>query len=162
LPVLLGAAVVIALAFGGVRLLRSHGSPSPAPIAEGTLPQAAGSGEPATQDPHIAGASAVNSNRGDLVAATAALHEVMPDVPPGVRRSIRGHIKVSVRIIVDPDGSVVAANAERGAHSRYFSRLASEAARQWTFAAVDGQSRRTMQIRFDFDRDETTGSVAPK
>jgi TonB family protein len=81
----------------------------------------------------------------------------MPDVPRGARRTIRGDIKVWVRVIVDPDGSVFAAVADRGGPSSYFQRLAIDAAKRWTFPPADTASRRVLQIRFDFTRDGTTG-----
>ena len=87
------------------------------------------------------------------------MHEEIPDVPASVRRGIRGHIKVSVRIIVDPDGAVIAATPDRLGRHRYFLRLASEAARKWTFASSDARSRRVMQLRFDFSRDGTAASA---
>jgi TonB family protein len=62
-----------------------------------------------------------------------------------------------VRVIVEPDGSVFAAVVDRSGPSSYFQRLATEAAKKWTFPPVDTPSRRTMQIRFDFNRDGTTG-----
>jgi TonB family protein len=107
----------------------------------------------------VEGALSPASSPSDPAASTSALHEVIPDVPPGTRQSIRGHIKVRVRIVVDPDGSVIAATADRIPRGKYYARLAVEAARQWTFPAIDTQSRRVMQIRFDFARDETTGQV---
>jgi TonB family protein len=62
-----------------------------------------------------------------------------------------------VRVIVDPDGSVFAAVADRAGPSRYFQRLAIEAAKKWTFPPADTPSQRLMQVRFDFSRDGTTG-----
>ena len=82
---------------------------------------------------------------------------MIPEVPLSARRTIRGHIKVWVRVIVDQDGSVSAATADRTGPSRYFQRLAIEAAKKWTFPPIEAQSRRVMQIRFDFSRDGTTG-----
>jgi hypothetical protein len=82
---------------------------------------------------------------------------VIPDVPRSARRTIRGHIKVWVRVIVQRDGSVFAAVADRHGPSRYFQRLAVEAAKQWTFPAVDTPARRLLQLRFDFSREGTTG-----
>jgi TonB family protein len=61
-----------------------------------------------------------------------------------------------VRVIVSQDGSVFAAVADRPGPSRYFQRLAIEAAKQWTFPPADTASPRVMQIRFDFSRDRTT------
>jgi TonB family protein len=81
---------------------------------------------------------------------------VIPDVAAGARHTIRGHIKVSVRGIVNPDGSVSAVVADRAGPSKYFERIAMEAAEKWTFSPVDTPSRRLVQIRFDFSRDGTT------
>jgi TonB family protein len=94
-----------------------------------------------------------------VATAPSALHEVIPEVPRGARRTIRGHINVWVRVIVDQDGSVLAAVADRTGPSRYFQRLAMEAAKKWTFVPVDSPSRRLMQIRFDFSHEGTTGHV---
>jgi TonB family protein len=95
--------------------------------------------------------------RSDLATSPSALHKVIPEVSPSARRTISGHINVWVRVIVDQDGSVFAATVDRIGPSRYFQRLAIEAAKQWTFPPIDTQSRRLMQIRFDFSRDGTTG-----
>jgi TonB family protein len=86
-----------------------------------------------------------------------ALHEAIPDVPLSARRTVRGHIKVWIRVIVNQDGSVFAATTDRAGSSKYFQRLALEAAEQWTFTPSDTPARRLMQVRFDFSRDGTTG-----
>jgi TonB family protein len=75
----------------------------------------------------------------------------------GARRTIRGHIKVWVRVIVDQNGSVFAADTDRTGPSGYFQRVAIEAAKKWTFPPVDTPARRMMQVRFDFTRDGTKG-----
>jgi len=84
---------------------------------------------------------------------------VVPDVPRSARRTIRGDIKVWVRVIVEQNGSVFAAIADRRGPSRYFQKLAVEAAKQWTFSPADTPSRRVVQIRFDFTRDGATGQA---
>ena len=93
----------------------------------------------------------------DVTRSSSSLHEVIPEVSRGAHRTIRGHIKVWVRVIVDPGGSVIAATLDRTGSSRYFQRLALEAAKKWTFPPTDTPSRRLMQVRFDFSRDGTTG-----
>jgi len=62
-----------------------------------------------------------------------------------------------VRVIVDQNGSVFAADTDRTGPSGYFQRVAIEAAKKWTFPPVDTPPRRMMQVRFDFTRDGTTG-----
>jgi TonB family protein len=90
-----------------------------------------------------------------MAASSPGIHEVLPDVSPTARRSIRGHIKVWVRVVVEADGSVLAAAVERASSSGYFRRVAAEAAKQWTFPPADTQARRVTQIQFDFSRDQT-------
>jgi len=85
---------------------------------------------------------------------------VIPDVPRSARRTIRGHIKVSVRVIVDQDGTVFAALTERAGPSRYFERLALDAAKKWTFAPADSDGQRLMLLRFDFSRQGTTARAS--
>jgi TonB family protein len=97
----------------------------------------------------------------NAVAKYAFELSTSPDVPAAARRTIRGHIKVWVRVIVNQDGSVFAAVPDRAGPSKYFERQALEAAKKWTFPPADTPSQRIAQIHFDFSRDGTTGRVVP-
>jgi TonB family protein len=156
LTAVLGAAVLSALAWIGVHMVGSHGTPAPTPALDASLSQAPGAIAPVVADvpTPVAGVLPAESSRSDL--ATSTPHEVIPEVSQSVRRTIRGHVKVWVRITVDPDGSVIAATADRSGRSKYLLSLAIEAAKKWTFPPLDTQSRRVMQLRFDFGRDDTT------
>ncbi len=152
--VLLGVVVVLALAWTLVHVLGTRPAPPPPPRLQapaGPVSQAPGVAAPVTAD------STTKTGPSGLSTPQAALHQVIPDMPSSARRTIRGHIKVWVRVVVGQDGSVFAAVADRSGPSRYFQRLALEAARRWTFAPVDTPARRLMQIQFDFSRDGTTG-----
>jgi len=163
LTMMLVAAVVLAIGWSGLRMLTAHSTQvPPRPPVE----TSAGSASPTEADgTKTAGvvqrpASAVSTakpGRGDVATSPSALHEVTPDVPWGARRTIRGHIRVWVRVIVNEDGSVFAAVADRSGPSSYFERLSIEAAKKWTFPPVDTPSQRMMQVRFDFTRDGATG-----
>jgi outer membrane biosynthesis protein TonB len=59
--------------------------------------------------------------------------------------------------MVNQDGSVFAAVPDRSGPSRYFQRLALDAAKKWTFPPADTPSQRLVQIHFDFSREGTTG-----
>jgi serine/threonine protein kinase len=85
------------------------------------------------------------------------LHEEIPEIPSHARATIRGHIKIAVRVTVDRSGNVVNEVLESRGPSYYFARLASEAARKWKFAPVDDQAVRKWLLRFDFSRDGVTG-----
>lgn len=146
----LGVLLLLALVWAAVRIFGGHRAPAPPPPAvQAPVAPAAPAGAPpssgsTTQVPRSA-------------APPSTVHEVIPDVPPAARRTIRGHIKVWVRVIVNQDGSVFAATADRAGSSRYFERLALEAAKKWTFPPADTPGQRLMQIRFDFSREGTTG-----
>lgn len=81
----------------------------------------------------------------------------MPDVPASVLKSIRGHVRVSVRLIVDKEGSVYAALVDEAGPSRYFERLALEAAKKWTFPPLDTTQSRLELVRFEFTRQGMSG-----
>jgi TonB family protein len=159
LTAVLGAVVILALGWAGMRIVRSHRTPTPPPAPESSLSQTPGPAAPVTADVREPASTALppTPSRSDLAKSPSALHEVIPEVPPSARRTISGHIRVWVRVIVDSDGSVFAATVDRIGPSRYFQRLAIDAAKQWTFPPIDTQSRRLMQVRFDFSRDGTTG-----
>jgi hypothetical protein len=169
LAVILGAVVILALAWTGVRVFRTHrAAVVPAPPVQdlGNSPSPTGGvAAPGAAEarPPVSGVSNAKPGRGAVASPPAGLHEEIPDVPWSARRTIRGHIKVWVRVMVDPDGSVFAAVADRSGPSGYFQRVAIEAAKKWTFPSVDTPARRMMQVRFDFTRDGTTGrAVTPR
>jgi hypothetical protein len=57
-----------------------------------------------------------------------------------------------VRVLVGPSGDVVGEFLENSGPSRYFARLAADAAVEWKFAPADTQGPRVWLLRFDFDR----------
>jgi serine/threonine protein kinase len=94
-------------------------------------------------------------------AATSpsVLHQVSPDVPQAIRDKIYGHINVTVRVLVDPSGDVVGEFLEHPGPSRYFARVAGDAAIEWKFAPADSQGSRVWLIHFEFDRDGVTADA---
>ena len=163
LMVLVAAIVTVALGWTAVRVFRIHRTPAPPPPAVqasgGSLSQTPADAAPAAAAARapVSGIFTTKPGQSEVATSAAALHEVIPDVPQSARRTIHGHVEVWVRVIVDQDGSVFAAVADRPGPSSYFQRLAIEAAKKWTFPPVDTASRRLMQVRFDFGRDGTTG-----
>ncbi|HWJ00697.1 MAG TPA: energy transducer TonB [Burkholderiales bacterium] len=81
---------------------------------------------------------------------------MIPEVPRSAQKTIRGTVRVSVRVIVDKKGSVLAATADDPGPSRYFERLALQASEKWTFAPTDSEKQRIMRVRFSFTRAGTT------
>jgi serine/threonine protein kinase len=86
----------------------------------------------------------------------SVLHKVMPDVSRVIQNRIRGHIHVTVRVLVDPAGNVVGQLLENPGPSRYFARLAGNAAGDWKFAPEDTHDRRVWKLQFEFTRSSAT------
>ena len=85
-------------------------------------------------------------------------HQVLPEVPSKARKTIQGKVKVSVRVHIDPSGSVTLAELDSAGPSKYFAQLALEAARRWKFAPAKATDREVADewiLRFEFFRTDT-------
>ena len=87
------------------------------------------------------------------VAAGEVVRQVLPEVPRSAQNTIRGTIKVVVRVQVDPSGKVTSASFKMRGSSGYFAKEALNAAKQWEFSPpqVDGQATASewlLQFRF--------------
>jgi outer membrane biosynthesis protein TonB len=123
-------------------------APAPFPVAttpvESTLLPASFETQQELEQPAVpAGMSA---------SSPAVLHEVTPEIPQKTLAKIRGHVKVTVRVLVDPAGNVVGDLLENPGPSRWFARKAREAAADWKFAPVDDKGSRVWLLHFDFSR----------
>ena len=101
-----------------------------------------------------------NSTRTPARDSPSVLHEEIPDVPRSARYSVRGRIKVAVRVTVDSSGSVTNAALESAGPSRYFDSLAIASARKWKFARADNQDSRKWLLRFEFTRGGASAHAA--
>ncbi len=140
-------------------------APPPLASATTTSPNAAVSTPPPPRNTSRANAPSQPASRGKSSGAggSAAIHEEIPNVPLGARGTIHGHVKVGVRVTVDHSGRVVHDSLDNPGPSRYFNRLASEAARKWRFAAADDRGSREWLLRFEFGREGTTvHAVGPR
>lgn len=163
---LLGLAVVAAVAF----LLIPRSKPSApasavqAPQTEGSNPAVQREAQPsavATGD--VKGESSAAGSGADEKASSGAdenglVHQVLPEVAPGARRTIHGTIQVRVKVSVDAAGNVTKAKVESGRVSKYFKRIALEAAREWKFSPVTGGNEsgdREWRLQFGFSRAKT-------
>jgi hypothetical protein len=85
------------------------------------------------------------------------VRQALPEIPAKARRTIRGKATVLVKVVANENGEVTDAVAEPGS-SRYFSHLATDAARKWRFASSGDASRKYL-VRFEITRGETKTSV---
>ena len=84
--------------------------------------------------------------------------QVLPDVPKSASDTIRGTILVSVKVQVDASGNVEHAELVVPGPSKYFARLAADAAQRWKFnppVAAGQSSQSEWVIRFYFTREAT-------
>ena len=125
--------------------------PPPTPVAETTV----------TNEAEAVARSAEAEVRQQPEPPPLTLHEEIPAVPRSALETIRGTVKVSVRVIVDSQGTVVAATADDRGPSRYFERLSVEAAKNWTFTPVKSDEQQIMLVRFNFTRAGATAHASP-
>ena len=82
----------------------------------------------------------------------------MPEPSKGARNTIRGTVRVGVRVEVDSSGKVTAAKLISPGPSTYFAGLARKAAEQWEFAPADVGGKpapSTWEIQFRYKRSGT-------
>jgi serine/threonine protein kinase len=111
--------------------------------------------------PAVSPPAAVEHAKASIAAPpSAVLHQEMPDVSHSARGTIRGVIKIAVRVIVDRSGNVVATTLDHRASSKYFARAALDAAEKWKFAENTDEASRVWLLRFEFTRAGTTAHAA--
>jgi TonB family protein len=148
LLLIVGAVVAVAvLSVVAVSMFRSEPTPAPSEPARVARPAPAPPAietKPAEQPP---------------AAPPSPINEVIPDVPRSALDTIRGTIRITIRVVIDRDGTVRSASTQESGPSRYFERLALAAAKKWTFAPADSAEERVMLVRFNFTRAGVTGSA---
>lgn len=141
-----GVAVLLVAMVAGPRLFHSRDSvptaqPAPAaPAAQYQQPPPVAA-RPPRFEPRPAQAG---PPRGEV------LQQVLPEVLPRARNSIRGRVGVRILVEVNPAGEVVAARIDSRGPSRYFAERALDAAQRWTFQPSNVS--REWMLRFEFTR----------
>ena len=148
------------------REVPAGGKPSPASDSRNSL-KAAAEKKPATQPPALPvpasataavrtgtfpsanerSAAAPPSSRGEV------LDQILPEASPGALATIQGVVRVSVRVQVDPSGTVSEAALDSPGPSKYFADLALQAARRWQFTSPEAGGHSIPSewlIRFQF------------
>ena len=86
-------------------------------------------------------------------AGGAVVHQALPAVPQSALDTIRGAVRVGVRVQVDGSGKVVGVALDSAGPSKYFANLATKAARDWQFAPAKAGGQNTSSewiLRFEF------------
>jgi len=174
-PYLLGLVAVAAILIFAIARQKQSGAPTDvqstdsqssasqsdqsSPVSTGVdKPSPLATGKSASHEPAPATETSGDSAPND---ATGVLHRELPQVSSSARRTIQGKIKVRVRVDVDAAGDVSRAKIESGGPSKYFSRLALDAARGWKFSqAKAGEAEpREWKLDFAFSRGKTEASA---
>jgi TonB family protein len=187
------AALTVTVLFGGFGLLRRQpdGRSSPSPAIPEATPQVKAAGHSATSDSPLSrdvadtsrskpspvasrqeetSPAAVDRPDESLTTATDGsgqdadvVREVLPTVPQKALKTIQGTVRVGITVQVDPSGAVVGTDLSSPGPSRYFARLAAEAAQRWRFSPSSENAGREYIVRFDFTSAETkaTATRAP-
>jgi TonB family protein len=116
----------------------------------------------AVQSPSAQPASIAPQTPTTSAPTSAVLHQEIPAVSRGARDSIHGQIKVVVRVTVDRSGNVTGENTEIRGASRYFARVAADAAKKWKFAPAANSAPREWRIEFHFARDGMSAHAVPR
>ena len=143
--------LMIFLVWFGFRLASTSEPESPpAEVEPADLPAVV---EPSVPVAKRASSVARAEDRTSAATGAGVLHEVRPEVPRKIGNTIKGRIHVTVRVLVGPGGDVIGAMLENPGPSKYFARIADNAARQWVFAPADTQRPRVWLLTFVFTRD---------
>ena len=154
LLLILGAVAVL-LSWVGISVFRTE--PTSAPAAAEGAPNPRSQSPASVPPPSAAEAKSVESKVPKQPGASPSrISKVNPDVPRSARKTIRGTVRVSVRVIVDKAGTVHVATADDPGPSRYFERLAIQASKKWTFGPTNSEKQRIMLVRFNFTGTGTT------
>jgi len=145
---LITAIVILAVVVIAAIVFRSHRTPARTDAE--TKSSVAAPAVPESQRPVAEG-----SAREGPAANRAVIRRVMPEVPHVAMATIRGHVRVGIRVQVDANGDVSNAAIDSQGPSRYFAQFALDAARGWKFRPA-ASSTWTLQFVFTQDGVEVT------
>jgi TonB family protein len=118
--------------------------------------------EPAPEPEQPVAASAKPAASGSA-PVSGVVAQPMPEITDQAKRSIHGRVRLTVRVDVDPSGTVRDAKVDSPGASKYFTDRALAAARQWKFEPVTVNGSEVGQrwrLRFEFLK--TGSSVQPQ
>jgi TonB family protein len=146
---------------------QSESPPAPANPTPAVVEQRRGStnAESAPAPSQAAGPDQGNPGSDQMLTVDSRddiLQRVAPRVSPSARLTITGMIRVRVRVNVDAAGNVTEARLQSPGPSKYFARVALDAARGWKFkpAVTNGQAVASQWIvRFGFSRRSTESAA---
>jgi TonB family protein len=155
-PYWLGLAAAVVVVFFLIARPKTSSPPVDEQSTQAERGAAAEGSQPAPTSPGDTNTDTTSSD-----SQNGIVQQVMPRVSPSARRTIQGTIKVRVRVDVDAAGNVAKTKLELSGPSKYFSRVAMEAAREWKFvpAQAGEPAIREWRLQFAFRRAKTEVSA---
>jgi TonB family protein len=143
--------IVLCAVWTAVHLFRNHMRVSPTPPPAITPASSAA----------VSPAPAVEVLQATIAAPLSPIiHQEIPSISRRARESIRGDIKIAVRVTVNRSGNVIVATLESRGSSKYFARAALDAAKKWKFVPAADQASRVWILHFDLTRADITSQAA--
>lgn len=93
-----------------------------------------------------------------LPSDSGVIRQSLPDAPQKSLATIRGTVRVGIKVSVGPSGTVTGAEIDSRGPSTYFADLALQAARKWQFAPASDDSREWI-LSFEFSNDGAKASA---
>ncbi|HTC53589.1 MAG TPA: protein kinase [Steroidobacteraceae bacterium] len=143
--------ILLAAVWADLHLFHSAANPAQATAVtpQASVPQPAAMAQATAQNPTA------------HLPEPGVVREALPTVPRRALGTIHGRIRIAVLVVVDHFGAVIEAHLKNTGPSAYFARLAREAARKWTFVAVDDPDSRKWVVQFEFTHSGVTGNATP-
>jgi TonB family protein len=122
------------------------------------VPEAASTQSEGTTAAPVSAPSGEAAAAGSGAVATGKVAErMMPQAPQDALDTIHGTVRVRVKLAVDASGNVTGATFADAGPSKYFARLAMDAAQKWRFApGAEGER----VVEFDFQRTGVAAGLA--
>jgi len=158
MPVVLAILIVLAIA-GATMLFRRK--PRNTSNSQLPLPKAEQMSEVQPKPPAGQGNSGNAETRGTAPTQGDVVRQVPPKISASAQRTIRGKIKLRVRVHVDSAGNVTRTDLVSAGPSKYFARLVLDAARQWKFAPSPQERERRYMLHFDLTRHGSSAQAEP-
>jgi TonB family protein len=148
LPIIVAALLV---AFLLARKPKSQPPPQPAPASQNQSP----ANPPPASPPASVATTPVEKPANASHSRGRVLHQALPEVSQSSLGTVKGRVKVSIRVSVSPSGNVTQARITSAGPSRYFASRSLESARHWKFdppKVNDQPVSSEWLLRFEFTR----------
>jgi TonB family protein len=102
-----------------------------------------------------------SSHNSGIASADGVAQKFLPDVSQRALNTIRGTVRVGVRVEVGPSGVVQTAGLSNPSGSEFFNNAALQAAKRWQFQPDASANTRSWLVHFEFTPSTVRANAAP-